>query len=59
MLKKLKKAQARQGIDLEKLNRGEEKKSKGKKKEEDAATKYGLQPGKGMGRGDGEKEKDE
>nr|KIR46536.1 hypothetical protein I312_04023 [Cryptococcus bacillisporus CA1280] len=59
MLKKLKKAQSRQGIDLEKLNRGEEKKSKGKKKEEDAATKYGLQSGRGMGRGDGEKEKDE
>ncbi|AFR93368.1 hypothetical protein J008_01241 [Cryptococcus neoformans] len=58
MLKKLKKAQSRQGIDLEKLNRGEEKKRKGKKKE-DAAEKYGLQPGRGMGRGDGEKEKDE
>ncbi|KAL0254037.1 hypothetical protein I308_101416 [Cryptococcus tetragattii IND107] len=59
MLKKLKKAQSKQGIDLEKLNRGEEKKSKGKKKDEDAATKYGLQSGRGMGRGDGEKKKDE
>ena len=58
MLKKLKKAQSRQGIDLEKLNRGEEMKRKGKKKE-DPAEKYGLQPGRGMGRGDGEKEKDE
>lgn len=58
MLKKLKKSQSRQGIDLEKLNRGEEMKRKGKKKE-DPAEKYGLQPGRGMGRGDGEKEKDE
>ncbi|WVQ98837.1 hypothetical protein IAU59_005968 [Kwoniella sp. CBS 9459] len=49
MLRKLRKMQAHQGIDLERLNRGEVKKVKGKKKDEDldAGEKYGLQAGKG------------
>ncbi|KAK8869696.1 hypothetical protein IAR55_000264 [Kwoniella newhampshirensis] len=51
LLRKLRKSQSQQGIDLEKLNRGEQKKSKGGKKkdekEKDAADIYGLQAGLG------------
>ncbi|WVF72068.1 hypothetical protein IAT40_006880 [Kwoniella sp. CBS 6097] len=60
MLRKLRKMQAHQGIDLERLNRGEEKKVKGKKKEDlDAGEKYGLQAGTGSGRGGDDKDEDE
>nr|ODN87961.1 hypothetical protein L203_03165 [Cryptococcus depauperatus CBS 7841] len=46
LLRKLRKTQAQQGIDLEKLNRGEDKKGKLKKKD-NAKEKYGPQPGRG------------
>ncbi|OCF36479.1 hypothetical protein I317_04735 [Kwoniella heveanensis CBS 569] len=59
MLRKLRKMQAHQGIDLERLNRGEEKKGKGKKKELDASEKYGLQAGTGSGRAGEDKDEDE
>ncbi|WVQ78387.1 hypothetical protein IAT38_000473 [Cryptococcus sp. DSM 104549] len=52
MLRRLRKSQAQQGIDLEKLNRGEEKKKAKGKKKEDAEEKYGLQAGTGRGKGD-------
>ncbi|WWC69315.1 uncharacterized protein I206_103253 [Kwoniella pini CBS 10737] len=46
LLRKLRKSQSQQGIDLEKLNRGEQaKKGKNKKKELDAGEKFGLQAG--------------
>ena len=41
MLRKLRKA--KQGIDLEKLNRGEDKKGKRKKDEDPSLQGYGLQ----------------
>ncbi|WWC60984.1 uncharacterized protein I303_103561 [Kwoniella dejecticola CBS 10117] len=57
LLRKLRKSQAQQGIDLEKLNRGEQaKKGKNKKKELDAGEKYGLQAGPSRG---GEEKDDE
>ncbi|WRT67242.1 uncharacterized protein IL334_004209 [Kwoniella shivajii] len=52
LLRKLRKSQAQLGIDLVKLNRGEEKKGKNKKKELDASEKFGLQAGQGRGGGD-------
>ncbi|WWD16039.1 hypothetical protein CI109_100464 [Kwoniella shandongensis] len=62
LLRKLRKSQSQQGIDLEKLNRGEQKKSKGGKKKEDekekdAADMYGLQAG-GLSGGKDEKDED-
>ncbi|WVW82952.1 hypothetical protein I302_104967 [Kwoniella bestiolae CBS 10118] len=62
LLRKLRKSQAQQGIDLEKLNRGEQEKriGKGKKKDKekdfDASEKYGLQAGPSRG---GEEKDDE
>ncbi|OCF55769.1 hypothetical protein L486_06520 [Kwoniella mangroviensis CBS 10435] len=60
LLRKLRKSQAQQGIDLEKLNRGEQEKKggKGKKKEKDldASEKYGLQAGPARGKGGEEKD---
>ncbi|WWC89920.1 uncharacterized protein L201_004849 [Kwoniella dendrophila CBS 6074] len=60
LLRKLRKSQAQLGIDLEKLNRGEqEKKGKNKKKELDASEKYGLQAGPSGGGGGGGDDKDD
>ncbi|WVR05140.1 hypothetical protein IAU60_002152 [Kwoniella sp. DSM 27419] len=65
MLRKLRKMQSQQGIDLVKLNRGGEKKAKGKKRGKDgegdayASDQYGLQPGKGRAADDKDEDEDE